>query len=354
MNELRFSIPEILSLIGVTQCVYILVYVSMRAGKLSRAGLPLAYFLILGLAFSFDFAQNAIGQYWDYYYYLTWAAWAFGPPLSALMIIQIAQIHQTPALKHYWLLILVPIDFVISALIVIKTPECAHLIPCDERQKWLVLSGFVAGCLSLLAIWLNREALSFINDKKTGKDRYWLILAIAFADIFFLLTMILSMGGQDLSQIALARTILGLALVYLVGTSLFRIYPQAVVLTTTTKTDALSSEEMAIAQKIESLIAHEKVYHESGYGRADLARECQTSEAVISKVINVHFRKSFPQLISEYRIADAKILLHQTEADIKTVAEEVGFSSLASFNRVFREIAGETPSEYRKKTASVR
>ena len=40
-------------------------------------------------------------------------------------------------------------------------------------------------------------------------------------------------------------------------------------------------------------------------------------------------------------------MLHNPEIAIQVVAFEVGFNSLASFNRAFREITGKTPSEYR-------
>ena len=55
MDQLRFTIPEMLSLIGVFQCVYILVYVLFRAGNISRVVLPLLYFLVLGVGFFLDF-----------------------------------------------------------------------------------------------------------------------------------------------------------------------------------------------------------------------------------------------------------------------------------------------------------
>jgi AraC-like DNA-binding protein len=90
------------------------------------------------------------------------------------------------------------------------------------------------------------------------------------------------------------------------------------------------------------------VYQEPTYSRTDLARECDTSETIISRVINAHFGKSFPQLINEYRVEDAKQLLIQTSAPVKVIAGDVGFNSLASFNRVFKDTTGESPSKFRK------
>jgi len=89
------------------------------------------------------------------------------------------------------------------------------------------------------------------------------------------------------------------------------------------------------------------VYQEPTYSRSDLARELNVAETAISRVINIYFGKSFPQVLNERRIVDAQRLLRETPAPVKQVAEEVGFNSMATFNRVFREAVGHTPTEFR-------
>jgi AraC-like DNA-binding protein len=60
-----------------------------------------------------------------------------------------------------------------------------------------------------------------------------------------------------------------------------------------------------------------------------------------------------PQLINGYRVQDAAVLIAQTDAPIKDIAEEAGFSSIATFNRVFKDITGKSPSAYRKDAANI-
>ena len=342
MDKLTFTIPEILSLIGVTQCVYLLVYMVLRAGRLSRAGLPIVYFFVLGLAFLSDFANGYLGGLSENYFYVPWAAWFMGPPLSVLLIIQIARIDETPALRHYGVLLLVP-----AAL-----AAAATFAPQEEITIWLRLFGVLAGGASLLAIWGQRGLFAAIAAEKTGKARYWLILSLIFTNIFFLGAMLFTLGLQGAErEILMIRTIFGLGFVYLAGTSLFRIYPQAVKLVAPVQGE-LSAAEREMAQKIENLLAMDKVYQEAAYSRADLARKCGTSEAVLSRVINLHFQKTFPQLMNEHRIRDAMRLLRETGASVRTVAEEVGFNSLATFNRVFKETTGTTPGQFRQDKAA--
>jgi AraC-like DNA-binding protein len=100
------------------------------------------------------------------------------------------------------------------------------------------------------------------------------------------------------------------------------------------------------------LLNVDKVYQEQEYSRASFAAELGVSEATVSRLANDYLRKTIPQLLNEYRVEDAKVLLKETDAPIQIVAKEAGFPSLATFNRVFRDLSGKTPSEYRKETAS--
>ncbi|MEM6781347.1 MAG: helix-turn-helix transcriptional regulator, partial [Pseudomonadota bacterium] len=68
--------------------------------------------------------------------------------------------------------------------------------------------------------------------------------------------------------------------------------------------------------------------------------------------VNMHFGKSVPNLLNDERVKDAQMLLIETQAAIKIIAQEAGFNSIASFNRVFKDITGSSPSEFRKKNAA--
>ncbi len=350
MEPLRFTIPEMLSLIGVFQCVYILVYVVFRAGNAARVVLPLVYFLVLGSAFFLDFARSYIGELTPYYDLLRWGAWFYGPPLSVLVIIQIAQISKLPSLSDCAVLLLIPVALGFSFFMAGQAKECAVLIECPALWEWLDITGLIAGAASLLVIWTHRGMFAELQKQKAGKERYWLILSMILVNIFFLAAMGLRFGGDHLDEGAgIVRTLIGLSFIYLVTTSLFRIYPQALAITVVKKKDENpSTGDQALAERITSLLDLDKVYHETTYSRSDLARELGVPEATVTRVIGNFFNKSFPQLLNERRIEDAKRLLLETDANIKTVAQEVGFNSLPSFNRVFKELTSKSPSEYRK------
>lgn len=351
MEALTFTIPELLSLIGLAQCLYVLVYMMFRSGNPRRAAIPFLYFSVLAAAFLLDFAAGYIGNVTTIYPLLQWGLWFYGPPLAVLLMIQVAQIDKMPSLASFWVLFLIPASFGISYALAGSSLSCEeeNILYCTTFRDWLQLMGLLSGVISMLAIWSLRYILHDLYMQKEGRARYWLVLTLVFVNLMFLTVMFLEMTPYvTFDQAQMIRTILGIGFVYLASTSLFRIYPQALVMLTKAEKQALmSDDEYDIAGRIESLLEREKIYHEAAYSRSDLARELDISEAVLSRVINLHFGKSFPQLLNEKRVDDAKNMLLETGESIKTIAGESGFNSLASFNRVFREVTGVSPSEYR-------
>ncbi|WP_148862128.1 AraC family transcriptional regulator [Marinobacter fonticola] len=63
--------------------------------------------------------------------------------------------------------------------------------------------------------------------------------------------------------------------------------------------------------------------------------------------------RNFNDYINQLRIADAsRRLLNAPDMPILNVSLDVGYRTLSSFNRAFREITGVTPTEYRQKAGS--
>lgn len=340
---LRFSLPEIVALLGAAQSIYILVYMLFRSGRLSRGTLPAIYFLVLSLAFIFDAAQRFWGGLIPYYSHYQWLFWFSGPPLSMLLVLQIANITRVPHARNYLILFLIPISYM-SAL---KFSSCDNLLRCDDMREWLLICGLVMGGLSLLAIWFRRDLLSGMKSQKHGKERYWLIIFLIILNVTFLAIMLLAaQGAIAIVDSQFIRGILGIAFVYTAATSLMRIYPQAMRIHEKADNE-LSDDEIAMALQIEKLLTMDKVYQEPSYGRKDLAKELKISEAVLSRIVNGYFEKSLPNLLNEKRVEEAKHLLKDTKENVNVVAKEAGFNSLASFNRLFKEFTGVTPSAYR-------
>ena len=66
----------------------------------------------------------------------------------------------------------------------------------------------------------------------------------------------------------------------------------------------------------------------------------------ISKRIIQTFGVSFTELLAQYRVAKARMLLDEGVCNISQAALGSGFGSIRNFNRIFRELTGMTPSQY--------
>ncbi len=79
-----------------------------------------------------------------------------------------------------------------------------------------------------------------------------------------------------------------------------------------------------------------------------VASELFLSESYISKIFSNKLGYSFREYINTLRIYEAKKLLKTTDLKITDVMYAVGFENQSSFNRVFFEETGITPSQYKK------
>jgi len=57
--------------------------------------------------------------------------------------------------------------------------------------------------------------------------------------------------------------------------------------------------------------------------------------------------KTFTQFVNEYRLVHAAKLLHEKQTSITDICYESGFSNFSHFNKLFKQFAGRTPSQYR-------
>jgi AraC-like DNA-binding protein/ligand-binding sensor protein len=78
-----------------------------------------------------------------------------------------------------------------------------------------------------------------------------------------------------------------------------------------------------------------------------VARAVNTSTFYFCKLFKRVTGVNFTDYVSRLRIERAKGLLLNPNLRVSEIAFEVGFQSLTHFNRVFKRIAGESPTEYR-------
>ena len=80
-----------------------------------------------------------------------------------------------------------------------------------------------------------------------------------------------------------------------------------------------------------------------------LARIANVSEALFIRTFRATFGETPHRYLQRRRVERAMFLLRATDRSVTDICLDVGFASLGTFSRVFREIVGEGPAVYRKR-----
>jgi AraC-like DNA-binding protein len=84
-----------------------------------------------------------------------------------------------------------------------------------------------------------------------------------------------------------------------------------------------------------------------------VARAVNASTFYFCKMFKKATGLNFTEYLSRVRIEKAKNLLLNPNLRISEIAFEVGFQSLTHFNRVFKKIVGQSPTDYRRQLVPV-
>jgi len=110
--------------------------------------------------------------------------------------------------------------------------------------------------------------------------------------------------------------------------------------------DEMQSEGQ-LSLNIKRAISMVTEYYHTGINLEEIAAKLNLTPEYLGMQFHKETGVKFSTYIKEYRIAKAKELLIGTELKIFEVAEKVGYSDAKYFSRVFREITGQLPSDYR-------
>jgi transcriptional regulator GlxA family with amidase domain len=82
---------------------------------------------------------------------------------------------------------------------------------------------------------------------------------------------------------------------------------------------------------------------------ATLARIALVSEAHFIRSFRAAFGETPKRYLQRRRVERAMFLLRSTDRSVTDICMDVGFASLGTFSRVFRDVVGEPPSTYRRR-----
>lgn len=131
----------------------------------------------------------------------------------------------------------------------------------------------------------------------------------------------------------------------------FHSIENAITTTANCKQDTmLEPTDLQLMQRIEDLMQQDKLFKKIDLSVGDLALRLDARPRQVSMVIAGCRQANFKTYINEYRIQEAKRLLDEDKANIRTIdaiASEAGFANRSSFYRVFKRSQGISPTDYR-------
>ncbi|SFW83510.1 putative ABC transport system permease protein [Chitinophaga sancti] len=110
------------------------------------------------------------------------------------------------------------------------------------------------------------------------------------------------------------------------------------------------SDAKVKGRRLKEIVAANRLYEDAELTLASLAAKLTIHPHELSRIINTGLDKNFSDFISEFRVREVVLKMHDPACDQLTllaIAYESGFNSKTTFNRVFKEMTGKTPVEYK-------
>lgn len=111
------------------------------------------------------------------------------------------------------------------------------------------------------------------------------------------------------------------------------------------------AKSVRTVEQLDALMDVEKLFLEPELTLAKTSERLGISPKQLSQAINQIYKKNYSQYIAEYRVEEAKRLLHSAEYanyKISSIAYDSGFNSISSFNTTFKKLTRSTAIAYRQ------
>lgn len=196
-------------------------------------------------------------------------------------------------------------------------------------------------------------AMLFIGTLRPSKNRQHLFPFLFFT--FFIVSLFLAAIFQYFGKYLFSGGSLIITIIFFI-VIVFR-YPNISQIISVSaakrkyKHTQLKGVDLKILEKnLSKLLVVEKVFLDEELTVKSLADKLSISPHQLSEYINTTHEKSFNTYISEYRIYEA-IRLLEVDSDLKVtnLSFEVGFNSVSTFYKYFKQVTGIKPLEYIRK-----
>ena len=313
------------------------------------------------------FYTAAAVLYFDHALYFSgirnnWAEWGYGIVNLCVYPLYYAYLRALTRAPKTWEVTALLCPALLSAL----------LYPAARFGGWMELRTLyiiVRICFSIQVVWvLVRGAQLLIHTLRhmdnTYSDYRSRILRPTYISLILFgataaVSMVLNFMGRDFfvqeTNVALPAVVMSVLLYSLGFIAAHTTLPQETVEQEeeTEQDEATTAETDELMHKIATAMREQKLFADPKLTIQDLAAAVNSNRTYVSNCINRRTGLSFSQYVARYRVEHAQAILRDKRyaSDHDAIADAIalsGFSSDQNFYRVFKDLTGVTPLQYRK------
>ena len=258
----------------------------------------------------------------------------------------------------------------------IPTAIIAVLFPTNLHYEWISqeeLIFFARVCFAIQVIWVWVRGFRLLHatqqrlDNTYTDDRSFLLrpahTLLIFIGITAVVSTLLNLLGRDVFDgsllVAIPAVLMSVLLFSLGYVAAHTFLPKETVAQEEEEEEedrarrATTAETDELLVRITTALREDKLFTNPNLTIQDLATAIGSNRTYVSACINRRSNFSFSQLVAQYRVEHAKTILADPKysSDHEAITDAIalsGFTSDQTFYRVFKEITGLTPLQYRK------
>lgn len=297
--------------------------------------------LILGIL-AYLLAPVALVNFGLAYAAMLWTLAALVPSMILLFIWVVFEERKT---IPPWLISLITLDILIE--VVTHATFVQFNGHTDFVTQTIIFKRLLLILLAIYLLWRGKEC----DLVETRSKLRWCIIASIAALTFFidLSHMITSYIVPPLIELPSLAAVFILSLI--INVSFLRFNPQLKLVGD--RTAIKDESEDAQVQELLEIMVSQRLYADHDLRIGTLAQKLGLPEYQLRKKINQNLGyRNFNQFVNRYRIEEAGSRLKtDTRSPVLTVALDVGFRSISSFNSAFQNHFGVSPTAFRKQSS---
>lgn len=225
-----------------------------------------------------------------------------------------------------------------------------------DLSVWLYASAVFSTGLMVHLVYVTLAGRHDDMIEERRRTRVYFVLGLVIATILIVISERIFSPTYE-AELSFFRVIITLPMALWGLLWLVRLHPEKLefkaVSPALPSPPTIDPRDKSLYEALMKEMTERQAYRQPGLTIGVLSEHLGAPEHRLRALINKGLGyRNFSRFLNEYRVAAVQATMQQPEnarLPILSIALDVGFNSLAPFNRAFRIIVGETPTKYREK-----